>query len=395
MLERIMNWRWAIQLEAQGNVDAGFEPVVDSFLDGFESGRDLGASVAVYLEGERVVDLWAGYRDRRKEKLWERDTLCCLFSVSKAITAICILQAIEEGLLDLDTAVCKYWREFGVNGKESITLRHILSHQSGVVGFHEPVARELLYDWDAVVAALAREHPWWPPGEKHGYHARTFGFLLGEVLKRVSGKSVGRWVRERLVDGEQGEFSIGLNVHEIERCADMVPARIRPDSSTELPPERQEMMAAFRDLSTPTGAAFQNPSMGPAYMNSTPFRTAQLPAMNGHGTASGVADIFSRIEQLIGPELLADASRTHSYGRDEVLCSVSRIGLGFMLYDEAAPIGVRTGSFGHAGAGGSMAFYDPQRKLSFCFAMNQMQEGVVSGSTSAMQIAESVYTCLR
>ena len=154
------------------------------------------------------------------------------------------------------------------------------------------------------------------------------------------------------------------------------------------------MMARFQDLSTPTGAAFQNPSLGPAYMNSTAFRAAQLPAMNGHGTALGAAGIYARIEQLVPQALLDEATEVHSEGTDEVLRSYSRFGLGFMLYEPRSPIGLSPGCFGHAGAGGSMAFHDPARKLSFCFVMNQMQEGVVTGGTSAMQIAQVVYDCI-
>lgn len=394
MLGELLSGGWAIQLEAQGNVDEGFESVVDSFLEGFTAGRDIGASLAVYLDDQPVIDLHAGFRDRRKTKVWESDTLCCVFSMSKGITAICLLQAVEDGLIDLDAPVTDYWDEFAGNGKDAITTRHILAHQSGLVGFHNPVARDFLYDWPAVVELLASETPWWSPGEQHGYHARTFGFLLGEILHRVSGKTVGQWAKDRLVAGGAGEFVIGLSQAEMDRCADMVTARIKAGEKTTMTPERQEMMSRFQDLTTPTGAAFQNPSLGPSYMNSTVFRAAELPAMNGHGTALGVASIYSRITQLINRDLLQEATRVHSEGKDVVLRSYSKFGLGFMLYDPKSPIGLESDSFGHAGAGGSMAFYDPERKLAFCFAMNQMQEGVVTGGTSAMQVAQSVYNCL-
>jgi CubicO group peptidase (beta-lactamase class C family) len=394
MLAGLRNGGWAIQLEAHGNVDEGFASVVDSFLDGFTGGRDVGASLAVYLEGQPVINLHAGFRDRRKTKPWENDTLCCLFSMSKGITAICLLQAVADGLIDLDRPVAEYWDGFAENGKEVITTRHILSHQSGLVGFHSSVPREFLYDWPAVAALLADESPWWPPGEQHGYHARTFGFLLGEILHRVSGKTVGEWVKERLVVSGDGEFMIGLSEAEMSRCADMVTARLRAGEAIEMTPERREMMSRVQDLSTPTGAAFQNPSLGPSYMNSTAFRAAQIPAMNGHGTALGVASIYSRITQLIEGDLLQEATRVQSEGKDLVLRSYSKFGLGFMLYDPKSPIGLKVGSFGHAGAGGSMAFYDPDRRLAFCFVMNQMQEGVVTGGTSAMQVAQSVYDCL-
>lgn len=383
-----------IQLKVNGKVDESFEPVVETFAEGFAAGRDVGASLAVFVDGDPVVDLWAGHRDRRKTTLWHADTLCCMFSVSKAMTAICFLQAVSDGLVELDVPVGEYWPEFACNGKSGITPRQILTHQSGVVGFHNAVDRDFLYDWSSVVSALANETPWWTPGETHGYHARTFGFLLGEILRRVSGKSVGQWLQERVMDAGPGEFKIGLDDEDLTRCADMLTARVRAGAKPATSPERDEMFARFQDKSTPTGAAFQNPSLGPAYMNSTQFRTSELPAMNGHGTAVGAAGVYARIHELLDDSILAEATRTQVEGKDEVLRSFSRYGLGFMIFADRAPIGVRSGSFGHAGAGGSMAFYDPAQKLAFCFAMNQMQEGVVTGGTSAMKIAQRIYDCL-
>jgi CubicO group peptidase (beta-lactamase class C family) len=384
----------AIQLKVNGKVDESFEPVVETFIEGFDAGRDVGASLAVFLDGDLIVDLWAGHRDRKKTTLWDADTLCCMFSVSKAMTAICFLQAVSDGLVELDVPVGEYWPVFACNGKSGITPRQILTHQSGVVGFHDAVPRDFLYDWSNVVSALANETPWWTPGEKHGYHARTFGFLLGEILRRVSGKSVGRWLHERVMKSGPGEFKIGLNTEDITRCADMLTARVRPGAKAATSPERDEMFARFQDKNTPTGAAFQNPSLGPAYMNSTQFRTSELPAMNGHGTAVGVAGVYARVNELLDASVLSEATRIQVEGKDEVLRSFTRYGLGFMIFADQAPIGVRSGSFGHAGAGGSMAFYDPARKLAFCFAMNQMQEGVVTGGTSAMNIAQRIYDCI-
>ncbi|MFV2090604.1 MAG: serine hydrolase domain-containing protein, partial [Pseudomonadales bacterium] len=167
-----------------------------------------------------------------------------------------------------------------------------------------------------------------------------------------------------------------------------------PGEEAVLSEPSMKMMSDFRDISTPTGAAFQNPSLGPGYMNTDRFRSAELPAMNGHGTARSLAGFYDVISELLPAELVQEATSTQSFGPDEVLKSISHFGLGFMLHHDSAPIGVREGSFGHAGAGGSMAFRDPEARVSFCFAMNQMQEGVVTGGTSATQCAESVYQCL-
>jgi len=383
----------AIQLELQGEVDAAFAPVADVFLEGFSQGRDVGAALGVVVGGKLVVDVWAGHRDRKKTQPWEADTLCCLFSATKGIAAICILAAVSEGELELDQPLSVVWPEFGKDDKADITLRQVLSHQSGMVGFHEPVESSLLYDWDGFCAALAREAPWWPPGTRHGYHARTFGFLLGELLVRKTGRSIGGWLRENLATPKGLDLHIGLAESDLDRCAQIVPARIRAGADG-IPHSARAMMAAMQDRSTPTWAAFQNPSQGPGYMNTTQFRQAELPAMNGHGAARDLARLYADLPDLLPRDVLNEATRVHVSGADEVLLTDTRFGLGFMVHADTAPIGIRAGCFGHAGAGGSMAFYDPAAEVGFCFVMNQMQAGVVTGGTSAVACAEAIYACI-
>ncbi|MCB1685296.1 MAG: beta-lactamase family protein, partial [Pseudomonadales bacterium] len=365
----------AIQLELHGDVDRRFAPVADALRAGFESGEEAGASLAVVLEGRLVVDLWAGTRDRRGQKSWEQDTLCCFFSISKALTALCVLQAVAEELIDLEAPVARYWPEFAAEGKDGIQIRHLLTHQAGLVGFHEALDAEDFYDWEIVTRRLAAERPWWSPGEKHGYHARTFGWLLGEVLRRATGSRVAEWLQDR-ISGPRGlDIHLGLQEAQLPRCADMLPARIRPGSGAPLSPEARAMLADFRNLDTPTGAAFQNPALGPGYMNTERFRRLEQPAISGHGTARSLARLFGALDEILPAQLLAEATRVHSFGTDAVLKAVSCFGLGLMVYDPQAPIGVRPGTFGHAGAGGSMAYRDPVAGVGFCYLMNQMQEG--------------------
>lgn len=383
-----------LTMQASGHIERGFEPVAEAFLEGFDAGRDVGACLAVMVDGDLVVDLWHGHTDRKRQTPWREDTLICMFSVTKAVTTICLLQAVDRGLVNLDAPVARYWPDFAVHGKEGITVRHLLTHQAGLVGFREPVDREILFDWDRYVAALEQESPWWEPGTRHGYHARTFGFLVGEVLRRVSGMSLGAWLRQELAGPLALDFCIGLAESDLTRCADVLPARMRPGAAAPGRPGASAMMHDFNDPSTPTGAAFQNPAMGPGYMNSTRFRQAEIPAANGHGTARSVARLFDGLSSLVSAGTLAEATTTQSFGMDAVLKSTTRFGLGFMLHDDEAPLGMRSGTFGHAGAGGSMAFHDPGSKLSFCFAMNQMEFGVISGGASAMRTANAVYDCL-
>jgi CubicO group peptidase (beta-lactamase class C family) len=317
-----------------------------------------------------------------------------MFSVSKALTTICVLQAVAEGFIDLDRPVADYWPEFTGQDKGSITTREILAHRAGLPAWHDPVARDLLYDWNGVADALARERPWWSPGTQHGYHARTFGFLLGEILRRTTGELPSRWLATRVAGPLEADVHLGLAEVDLSRCADMLPARIRANSSSDSSSARQALMDAIGDPTTLTHATFQNPSLGAGYMNSERFRKAEMPAMNGHGTAAGAARIIASIERLVPGSLLAEAVVTHSAGPDLVLLSNTRFGLGFMLFDPDTPIGVRPGTFGHAGAGGSVLHYDSERKLAFCYVMNQMEQGMITGGTSATRVAERVYACL-
>ena len=368
-----------------GYVAPEFAYLKPAFEAGFTEGRDVGAALAVVHDGRLVVDLWGGHTDRARTRPWQRDTVVCMFSVTKAVTAICVLQAVADGRIDLDRPVADHWPEFAAHGKEAITPRQLLSHRAGLPAFHDPVDRRVLYDWQAVTDRLASERPWWPPGTAHGYHARTYGFLLGELLRRATGQTPRAWFGERLAKPHGLDFAIGLDPGDLDRCADMIPARVKPGDEQFWPPAARAMMQDMNDLSTVTGATFQNPNLGPGYMNQSQFRTSEIPALSGHGTPRSIATLYSRLPELLPPDLLAEATSTHSIGPDRVIKSVSRYGLGFMLHHPEAPIGLGPRSFGHAGAGGSIGFYDPERDLGVCFGMNQMEEGVVVGGRSATE----------
>ena len=371
-----------------GSVSSGFDAVRAAFLDGFESGREVGAALTVINQGEVVVDLSGGFTDRKKTQPWMPDTLVCCFSISKAISALCLLRGVDAGLLDLDSPVAQYWPEFAQHGKDRVTVREVMSHQAGVPGFHESADRGLYYDWDATCTRLAAERPWWEPGTAHGYHARTLGFLFGELLRRTSDKTIDVWL-EDIASPNELDVYFGLKDHDLERCADMLPAKIRPGEEKNWTEAMQRMAADFLDPSTVTGATFQNPSMRPGYMNTSEFRQAVIPALNGHATSLGIASLLSMLPQLLSPDLLAEAARTQAVGPDQALKSRTRFGLGFMLYEDESPIGW-PGCMGHAGAGGSVAFYDPDKEVSFAFVMNQMQEGVVTGGTTALNCVQAL-----
>ena len=377
----------------EGHCDPRFERVREVFAERLPK-KEIGAAIAFTLDGEPVVDLWGGFFDKAHTKPWARDTIVNTYSTTKGMTARCAHRLVERGLLDLDAPVAEYWPEFAQKGKAKIPVRWLLSHQAGLPAVRETLPPETLYDWDAYVTRLADERPWWPPGTRHGYHAQTYGFLLGEVLRRSTGRGVREWFRSEVAAPLDIDFSIGVSNPDLARCADVMPARMRPEDFRELPAATREMMRDFNDPSTPTGAAFQSPAMGAGYRNSREFRLAEIPASNGHGTARAAAAMYDGLGRLLSPEVMTQATTTHSRGPDEVLKSRTHFGLGFMLYDEATPIGVKPGSFGHAGAGGSMAFHDPVARVSFCFAMNRMEMGMITGGTTAMAAAAAVYDCL-
>ncbi len=378
--------------ELQGIVQAGFEQIEAVFSDGFNQGREVGAALTVLREGEVLIDLVGGHTNRARSALWQPDTLVCCFSISKAISSMCVLRAVDAGHLALDALVTRYWPEFGQVGKGEVTVRDLLSHQAGVPGFHEPVDREFYYRWDEVCRRLAEESPWWPPGTAHGYHARTLGFLLGELLHRASGRTIDKWLRD-MAEQVSADLHFGLSTPDQARCADMLPAKVRPGDTQNWSQAMRRMAADFGDPSTVTGATFQNPAMRAGYMNTPEFRSALIPAINGHGTSRGIATLFAALPQLLHAETLVEAGQTQVHGPDEVLKSKTRFGLGFMLYEEESPIGW-PGCMGHAGAGGSVAFYDPKTKVAFAFVMNQMQEGVVTGGTTAQTCIDALKAAL-
>lgn len=375
-----------------GRLDGAFQAVADALSDGFQRGRDLGAAVAVVIDGQVLVDIWAGHADRQRQRPWQADTLVCQFSVTKAMTTLCVLQAVDRGLMGLDDPVVGCWPEFGAHGKQDTTVRHLLCHRAGLIGFHDPMPGELLQDWRRTTDALASERPWWEPGSRHGYHARTFGFLVGEVFQRRTGRSIGNWLREEIASPNGLDFHIGVQERDLARCADIVPARMR--AGEQLPPAAARLMQALGDRDSLTWAAFQNPTTRPGHVNSAEHRRGEMPGANGHGTALASASMLDRAASLVSAELLAEATTTHSSGDDPVLRSPTRFGLGLMLHDDACPIGLRPGTFGHAGAGGAVVFHDPDHRLSVCFAMNQLEPGVITGGTSASLVTKAVYECL-
>ncbi|MDX6361209.1 MAG: hypothetical protein QOC85_212, partial [Streptomyces sp.] len=267
----------------QGHCDTRFSAVRMAFEENFRDRQELGAAVTVVHDGEPVVDLWGGWADAARTRPWERQTLVNVWSTSKGPTALCAHILADRGLLDFDAPVAAYWPEFAAAGKESVLVRHLLSHRAGLSGLREPHTLAQLCDWELTVGRLAAQEPWWEPGSRSGYHALTYGFLVGEVVRRVSGLLPGAFL-EREVTGPLGiDFTIGLPEKEAVRAAELV----HPPAST-----TGERAAVFAQLTPAALAALTNPLVGAAEANTAQWRAAEVPAANGHGTARAIAALY-------------------------------------------------------------------------------------------------------
>lgn len=389
----------------EGHCDARFAALREIFEASFASGEEIGAAISFCLDGELVVDLWGGHRDAARTIPWTRDTLVNTYSTTKGMTAICAHQLVERGLLDLDAPVARYWPEFAASGKESIPVRWLLSHQAGLPAVRRPLGGDAIYDWDTMAAALAEQEPWWEPGTRHGYHALTFGYLVGELIRRVSGKSVGSFFRDHVAGPLGADFHIGLAAEHDARTSDLYGSLAPPapaQGGPEIPGPLGQFLRDMTDPSTMAGAAFNNPPGRAERVNTRAWREAEIPAANGHGTATALARIYGALArggELDGVRLLEresiDQARTEqAVGPDAVLGGLPmRFGLGFMLRQDFMPISPNAGAFGHPGAGGSIGMADPEAKVGFGYVMNKMKLGLVGGP-GAFRVLRKFYELL-
>ncbi len=358
--------------EIRGWCDARLAGVRRALAENFRLHGELGAAVAITIEGRLVVDLWAGWTDRARTRAWQRDTLVNVFSVGKAMATVCLLLLVERGQVDLDARVARYWPEFAAAGKGDITVRMLLCHRAGLPAVRRPLPALAMYDWERMTFALAQEEPWWEPGQQHGYHVNTFGFLVGEIVRRVSGESVGTFFRGAVADPLAADFHFGMGPEHDGRIADYLFA----DTPPQIVDAQDDAERRFL-----LGCVYMNPPglSGLGTVNTRAWRAAEMPSTNGHATARGVARIYSALAcggavdgvRLLHAETLEQAIAEASCGLDVVLHRPSRFGLGFQLTQPASPLGPNPHSFGHFGAGGALGFADPDARLAFAYTMNQ------------------------
>lgn len=372
-----------------GTVERGFEPVRDAFVRNFADRGELGAAIGVYHRGRCVVDLWGGIADRESGRPWRRDTLGIVFSATKGVTATVVHRLVERGLLSLDAPVATYWPEFAAAGKESITLRDVLTHRAGLAAIEGTLTLDEVLAWHPVCAAIARQAPDPATRERHGYHVRSYGWILGEVVRRATGRSLGRVFAEEIAKPLGLELWIGLPEAHEPRVATLYAA---PEPSD---PQQRALRDRLLGPDTLLGRALAGPSnlfqYGPMW-NTRPLRAAEMPSSNGIGDARSLAKLYAATvgeidgTRLLSRATLAEAAREHVAGSDAVIFVPTRFGLGYMLPPTLSPA-CPDGTFGHPGAGGSLAFADPARELGFGYVMNQMQLGLTGDERAAALVA--------
>ncbi|XXX75491.1 serine hydrolase domain-containing protein [Sorangium sp. So ce134] len=388
-----------MHLELHGSCDPAFAPVRAAFASNFERFPELGAAVSVAVRGRVVVDLWAGFRDAARTAPWRGDTIVNVFSATKGAVALCAHALAERRALDVAAPVAALWPEFAAAGKERVLVGQLLDHSAGLPALRAEPAEGALYDWQAMTAALAAEAPFWEPGARHGYHAVTFGFLVGEVIRRASGRRVGAFLREAVAGPLGLDFHIGTGAEHDGRVAE-VPPTLAASSGL-----GGAFAASFRDPASLTSMAFTRPRdlVSPGFVNTARARRAEIPALNGHANARALARMYGALAnggalagaaRLLSPEAIEAARAERSRGPDAVLLAESRFSLGFMLPSALRPFGRGPRTFGHPGAGGALGFADPDAGLGFGYTPNQTIASGEGGDPRWPGLIDAVYACL-
>lgn len=372
-------------MTVHGQADPRFAKLRDLVAANLESGEELGAAIAVDLDGETVVDLWGGHMDVARTREWERDTIVNVWSTTKEITALAMLTLVERGLVDVDAPVATYWPEFAANGKEGVLVRHVMAHTSGVSAWEQPFALEDMYDWDKSTARLAEQAPWWEPGTASGYHAMNQGHLLGEIVRRVTGRTLKQYVAEEIAGPLGVDLRIGAEPQDDHRVAEIVPPPPLPIDFSQI------------DLESPMAKTFMGPIADANAANTIAWRRADMGALNGHTNARALARTFSVISRggevdgvrLLSKETIDLIFREQSRNVDLVLGVPLRFGIGFALPEPATlPYIPDERICFWGGWGGSLTVMFPDRGLTVSYVMNKMAPGIIGSERAAAYVGE-------
>ena len=361
-----------------------FGAVREAFAASLASGADVGASFCATVGGETVVDLWGGWADEARTRPWEQDTLVNVYSTTKTMTALTALLLADRGELDFDAPVARYWPEFAANGKAGVKVSHLMSHSAGLSGWKEPITRETLYDWDKATSLLAAQAPYWEPGTAPGYHAVTQGYLVGEVVRRITGRSLGTVFRQEIAEPLGADFHIGLPASEDARVADLIPP---PAGGGIGDGEQTELVANMS----------HNPGINPLDTRTRAWRAAEIPAAGGQGNARSVAEIHVLLANggvAKGKRILSEAGCRKALepqieGMDLILGMPAKYGMGFGLPGERFPL-PNPNTIYWGGYGGSLVIIDMDAHTTFAYAMNKMA-ATTTGDMRAFSLAMAMW----
>jgi len=367
-------------MEIHGYCEPRFAAVRDAFAQNFAEDLELGASFAATLNGESVIDIWAGDADERGTP-WGKDTIVNVYSTTKTMAALSLLLLADRGQVDLDAPAARYWPEFAANGKSGVLVKHFLSHSAGLSGLERQASLEDLYDLDNITGMLAAQAPWWEPGTQSGYHAITQGYLIGEIVRRVTGVSLGNFFRTEIAEPLGADFHIGLDEREFPRVGDLVP----PESGA---------LAGIGEADSIAVRTFRSPPVDALASRTAAWRRAEIPAGNGHGNARSVARVQSLVAcggALGGRRLMTEAGAARVFeeqtrGVDLVLGAPIRFGLGYGLTSPEMPLGPNPHTCFWGGWGGSLVIVDADAKASLAYVMNRMGSGTMGDQRGGRMI---------
>ncbi|MEW1563051.1 serine hydrolase domain-containing protein [Streptomyces sp. NPDC093509] len=369
-------------MDVNGTVAEGFEPVREAFARNFAALGDRGAAVSVYRDGHRVVDLWAGTRDVDGTESWQHGTAQIVRSATKGVAAAVVLLLAQRGLLDLDAPVASHWPAYKARGKEHTRVRHLLAHRAGVPVLDRPLTPAEAADPDIAAAAVAAQTPVWRPGTDHGYHAQTYSWLTGELVRRVTGRTLGACIADEIARPLDLDLWVGLPPEQAGRVGRVAQVEAPPAPGGLRTRPKRAVVEAYADPDSVTRRAFAAITPMPDE-NDPAYRAAVLPASNGIATADGLARFYAALigevdgVRLFTPETAAQARAEHSAGPDRVLVVNTRFGLGYMLHGPASPL-LSPDSFGHPGRGGALGFADPESGIAFGYVTNGFRTSVTA-----------------
>ena len=380
-------------MEVHGHCDEKFAEIRELFARNFDDHGEVGASFAATVEGEFVVDIWGGHADAARTRAWEQDTVVNVYSTTKTMSFLCALLLADRGELDFNAKVGQYWPEYASNGKEATEVRHFMSHSAGVPGFDPKFTNAAtLYDWDACAANLAAQAPWWEPGTQSGYHAITQGYLIGEVVRRISGRSIGQFFHEEIAGPLGADFHIGMPDDVFPRVAEMIPDTPDPDAAGPMGNLDEDSIPARVFTSAPADTTF---------VNTPEWRRAEIPAAGGHGNAHAVVRAQTPLAnggsafgvELLSAEGCARIQEEQTNGPDAVLFLPIRFGLGYAFPNEAMPMSPNDRAMFWGGAGGSTIVVDQPSRVCLSYVMNQMRSGIV-GDPRGGRLGKALYDAL-